>query len=80
MELSEYLGLFAGDCCLADGLSELVFSEDVDVDGIEYPGDEERDQREHDDIIEFDQHESAERHKTIRSGGKCIQIRGPFQA
>jgi len=54
VELSEYLGLFTGDRCFANGFSDLKFPEDMDVDGIEYPRDEKCDQRKHNDIIEFD--------------------------
>lgn len=54
MEFGEYLGFFAGDCSFADSLSEFELPEDADIDGIEYPRNEKRDQRKHDDVIEFD--------------------------
>ncbi len=54
MEFGEYFWFFSGDCCLADGFSEFEFSKDTDVDGIEYPRDEKRNQRIHDDIVELD--------------------------
>lgn len=53
VELSEYLGLFAGDRRFADGFSELESPEDADVDRVEYPRDEKCNQGKHDDIVEF---------------------------
>jgi hypothetical protein len=54
MELSEYLRFFSCDRCFADSFSEFKSSQDADVDRIEDPRDEKRDQCKHDDIVELD--------------------------
>lgn len=51
VELSENLGFFSGDCRLTNGLAELIFPEDADIDRIQNPRDEKRYQRKHDDVV-----------------------------
>ena len=54
MELSEYLRFFSRDRCFTDGFSELKSFQDADIDRIENPRDEKRDQCKHDDVVELD--------------------------
>lgn len=51
MELGKYGRLLTRDCCFTDSLSNLIFSEYVNVDRIENPRNEKCNQRKHDDII-----------------------------
>jgi hypothetical protein len=51
MELSKYFGFFSSYCCFTDSLTNLIFSEYVNVDRIKNPRNEKRNQRKHNDVI-----------------------------